>query len=412
MSENLRRCLDATEALLRRFVHFRTEAELVAVVLWTVHTYTWEHFPQSPILAVTSAVMRSGKTRLLDVLELVVWRPWRVILPSDAVVYRYIDERHPTLMLDEADAIFGRKNGEYEGLRALLNAGNRMGTTVPRLIGQGSTFKMIEFSIACPKVIAGIGRFPATVADRTVPVRMERRSRSESVERFRRADVDEDAAGLRADLEYVAANVAFSEFPAVPDELDDRAAESWEPLLAVASLAGPEWLARARRSAVLLHATRDQDEEAPSLVLLRDIRDIFTEAGEARLLTADLLLALHAKEGSPWGDFYGKPINANKLASMLRPYHIQPREFRIGPKVQRGYALDQFDDAFARYLATATPSATSATTEQERADFTGPVADVAVRQPVAEGGADAEGMLRAALITFGTDPNLITDIPL
>jgi hypothetical protein len=69
-------------------------------------------------------VRRSGKTRLLDVLELLVANPWRVITPSEAVVFRKIDADSPTLLLDEVDAIFSPKaNGTTEGLRALLNAG-------------------------------------------------------------------------------------------------------------------------------------------------------------------------------------------------------------------------------------------------------------------------------------------------
>src|SRR5205823_998737 len=83
-------------------------------------------------LAVTSPEKRSGKSRLFEVLEILVANPWKVITPTEAVIFRKIDKDRPTLLLDETDAIFGKRNGEnYEGLRALLNAGNRRGRHGP-----------------------------------------------------------------------------------------------------------------------------------------------------------------------------------------------------------------------------------------------------------------------------------------
>jgi uncharacterized protein DUF3631 len=405
---DLARVLHAMEATLRRYVYFRSDAQVIAVVLWAAHTYWFEHFEQSPILAVTSAVLRSGKTRLFDVLELIVWRAWRVILPSDAVVYRYIEQRQPTLLLDEADAIFSRKAGEFEGLRALLNAGNRKGTVVPRVVGQGSKMKVQEFKVFCPKGIAGIGSLPATVADRSIPVRMERRSKVDPVAKFRRADLEPDAIEIRQVLEALAASQTLSSSTDVPAELDDRAAESWEPLLALADLAGGDWPQKARRAAVELHTRREQDEEALSLVLLRDIRSIFGSmaAPERRLYTAELLSALHEMEESPWGDYFGKPITAHAVAKLLRPYHIEPRQFRDGQERKRGYSVDQFADAFARYVPSSVTPAETVTTvtgQQNEAGFIGDVTDVTIAKSVTDEGTENEPMLRAALKTWNVE---------
>ena len=84
--------LDGLAAFVRRYVVL-SEAQLVAVVLWVAHTYAIDAAEQSPYLAVTSATKRSGKTRLLDVLELLVARAWRVISPSEAVVFRKLERR-------------------------------------------------------------------------------------------------------------------------------------------------------------------------------------------------------------------------------------------------------------------------------------------------------------------------------
>ena len=223
--------LDATlllvESLLRRWVVFPDEAGPVAVALWVVHTYIVDHFDASPYLAVTSPEKRSGKTRLLDVLELVVARAWRVISPSEAVVYRKIQADVPTLLLDEVDAIFGPKAPvAYEGLRALLNAGHRAGTTVPRCVGEGTKIAVQDFSVYCPKAIAGIGKLPDTVADRSIPIHLRRRRREEPVERFRYREALERTRQVARDLATWSETADLTDSrPALPDELDDRAAD-------------------------------------------------------------------------------------------------------------------------------------------------------------------------------------------
>jgi len=320
-----------------------------------------------------------------------------VILPSDAVVYRYIAERHPTLMLDEADAIFNRKQSDYEGLRALLNAGNRRGTRVPRVVGQGAKLKVEEFDTYSPKALVGIGTLPPTVADRAIPIRLERRSLHEVVEKFRRVDVEADAVELQQAFAQFAATATFPYRPVVPAALDDRAAEGWEPMLALADIAGGDWPERARRAAVELHASRDQDEEALSSLLLRDLRGVFTEAKAARLFTSDVLPRLHEIESSPWGDYGGKPMTGHAMAKLLRAYRIEPRELRIGDTTKRGYTVEQFTDAWSRYTASPESSnAASETTKQSNDNGQDSGGSFGVSLPPdVEARADADPMVQA-----------------
>src|SRR5215217_3805442 len=58
---------------------------------------------------------------------------------TDAALFRALgDERRTrTLLLDEVDAIF-RKRNEKEDLRALLNAGTRRRVPALRMVGEGS----------------------------------------------------------------------------------------------------------------------------------------------------------------------------------------------------------------------------------------------------------------------------------
>ena len=176
MPTNLSGYLEDVHAFLCRYVAFPSDHEPVAIALWVAHAHLVDRFEVSPLLAVTSAELRSGKTRTLDCLHLLVPRPFRVIMPSEAVVYTVLAQRpRPTMLLDEADAVFGRRTAErYEGLRAILNSGNRPGTPVPRVRLQGRQRDVEWFDVFGPKVVAGIGDLPPTVADRSIPIRLKR----------------------------------------------------------------------------------------------------------------------------------------------------------------------------------------------------------------------------------------------
>jgi hypothetical protein len=344
--------LDSLVSFLRRYV-VMSEPQAIAVALWVAHTHALDAAEQSPLLAITSAEKQSGKTRLLDVLELLVAKPWRVITPSEAVVFRKIDADTPTLLLDEVDAIFGPKaNSNVEGLRALLNAGNRPGTMVPRCVGPSQELK--SFEVFCPKALAGIRDLPDTVADRAIPIRLKRRAPGEPVHRFRRRDADDAGHPLcesvRSWSEYHLP--ALTEMrPSLPDELSDRAQDAWEPLLAIADEIGGEWPNRARSTAVALSGVEAHDDESAGVRLLSDIRTIFAAKGDDRISSANLAAELHELEESPWSEWYGKPITQHGVAKLLKHFEIRPRTVRFDDETTaKGYRLDQFEDAFSRYL--------------------------------------------------------------
>jgi hypothetical protein len=176
------------------------------------------------------------------------------------------------------------------------------------------------------------------------------------IERFRRDDVEAEARPLRDRLARLVESLPLSARPQVPDALDDRAAESWEVLLAIADAVGGDWGTRARQAAIELQGSRDQDEEALSLVLLRDVRDAFATRTADRLATSELLEHLHGLEASPWGEYFGKPLSAHGLAKLLRSYRIEPRNLRVGADVRKGYLREHFADAFERYLSPDPPT--------------------------------------------------------
>ena len=168
--------LDEAEQFIARFVAFPTEAARVAVTLWAAHAHAVESFDSSPRLALLSPEPGSGKTRTLEVLDLLVPRPMHVLNASVAVTFRAVDNHQPTLLLDEVDAIFGRRTkDENEDLRGLLNAGHRRGAQVPRCVGPNHELKL--FNVYAATALAGLGDLPDTLMSRSVVVRMRRRAR-------------------------------------------------------------------------------------------------------------------------------------------------------------------------------------------------------------------------------------------
>ena len=114
-------------------------------------------------------------------------KPWLTLSVTEAVLFREIDKTQPTLLLDESDALFKKGGGgnddRREPIRALLNAGFKRGAMVPRCMG--NNFEVQHFKVFCAKAFAGIGTLPDTIADRSLPIRLTRKSRSETVERLR-----------------------------------------------------------------------------------------------------------------------------------------------------------------------------------------------------------------------------------
>lgn len=231
--------LDDVRTFIRRFVVL-DEHQADAVTLWAAHTHVFDAFGCTPYLAISSPEKRSGKTRLLEVLELLVREPVATANISDAALFRVIEKRKPTLLIDEVDALFGKKARDREEFRGMINAGYRRGATTHRMGGRNNT-ELQTFSVYCPKAFAGIGNcLPDTITDRAIPIRLKRRTRDKPVERFRRREVEPEGHSLRdrvADWAEPNHDYLAAYRPKLPDELDDRAQDVWEPLLALADQA-------------------------------------------------------------------------------------------------------------------------------------------------------------------------------
>jgi len=340
--------VDDLMQLIRRFVVLDDDACL-ATALWVIHTHAFGAADATPYLSIGSPQPRCGKSRLLEILDLVVAKPWMVSGTSSAALIRKVNGSAPTLLLDEVDALLGGGDKEQkETLRGILDAGHRRGGVATRCVGP--QFEPTDFSVFCPKALAGIGGLPGTVADRSIRIELQRRGPGERIERFRRKKVEPVAADLRSRVsQWALANVdkLRAAEPRLPEGLSDRATDGWEPLFAIADLHGCG--DRARSAAANLAGVDATEVEDASLRTLRDIRGIFSSAQVDRMSSQRLVNALRAIDDGPYQPFRGREFEAAMLARRLRRYGIRPLQFRDDDKPVRGYAADQFSEAWSRY---------------------------------------------------------------
>ncbi len=352
--------LDELRAQISQFVIPPSPEALDAITLWVVATHlqpAWQHAPR---LAVVGPAKRCGKSRLLDVLTETVHEPMLTINTTPAAIFRSISEEEPpTLLVDEADTIFGPKVAEKnEETRGLLNAGHQRGRYVTRIVGNDHTpHKFATFAMAA---IAGIGDLPDTVMDRSVVIRMRRRAEGEKVRPFRsRRDIPalhEIRGRIHAWARPLLEEAANLE-PDMP--VEDRAADTWEPLVIVADLAGGRWPRLARVACVrMVTAEVVAEEDHPSGArILADIRRVFFAQREVdSLSTGDLLHHLRQDPEAPWAERGRDGLTARELSRMLRDFGIRPGNVRMADGRQlKGYMRNKFLDAWRRYCPTVHP---------------------------------------------------------
>ena len=140
-------------------------------------------------------------------------------------------------------------------------------------------------------------------------------------------------------------------YPELPEELNDRQQDGAECLLAIADAAGGEWPTRARRALVELYTGEAAEDQSHAIVLLADIRTIFSETRSDKIPSTELLAKLIEIESSPWAEWNrGKPLTPTSLARLLKLFAISPGAVRDSGVVFKGYERNSFTDAWDRYL--------------------------------------------------------------
>jgi hypothetical protein len=374
----LDRLLDELFAYVGRFVVL-TEAQTVAVALWIAHTHALDASEATPYLNVHSAQFGSGKSRLLEVLEGVVARPWLVSATSVSALVRTLDTEKPTLLYDEWDETQKGDKEKLHTMLGILNAGYRRGGAYALTVPAGKNgWEVKKLDTFCPKVIAGVkDKLPDTTASRCIPIKMRRRLSNEQIEPYSVVSPPIEAEQLRARLAAWGASTTTTllhKRPSdVPDQLGDRTQDVWKPLFVIADAAGGDWPKKSRSAAVTLHTedARPDEERSYDTKLLADVRRAFEdyetpgqEEAPDKLTTESIIAVLATYDESPWREWWWNEFEkapqkhaARRLADMLKPYDIRSKDIRTDDGTRKGYRREDFEDAWSRYLGSRGSSA-------------------------------------------------------
>jgi Protein of unknown function (DUF3631)/Domain of unknown function (DUF3854) len=357
--------LDNVVADLTCYLVFDSEHQARAVALWVAHCYFIEAFDVSPRLLVTAPTIRAAKSRLLDVLKRLVPRAKRFGSTTGASMFRLIDQlKSPTLLIDEADRVF-RNAGMDPGadlLAQIIDQGHERGNPALRTERDSDgNWTVMEFETFTPTAIAGVDRganWPDSVLDRAIVIRMRRRKKTEKVERLRRRGVSAQCgeelgrrwAGYAQSHPELTASLSGS-YPNMPAELNDRACDSWEPLIAIADAAGGDWPKRARHAAKHLAGADDADDDLGTR-LLADLQRVWPKKKDVETGKELAELLKDNDDDGLWRNYgkQGKGLTANAMARILRPFDIRPGLHWVDGRNVRGYARADFEKAWAAYV--------------------------------------------------------------
>lgn len=342
--------LQEISQLLKRFAILPEHADTI-LALWVIFTWLIDYVGVSPILAITSPEKRCGKTTVISILGNLVCKPILASNISAAALFRTVELWKPTIIIDEADT-FIRDSDE---LRGIINSGHTRPTAyVVRTVGDDHTPK--RFSTWGAKAMAIIGSLPDTLHDRSIVIQLRRKLVHEQTEKLRHADqsIFKDLQRKLLKFSNDHAKIIANSPIRLPENIgiSDRALDNWEPLLAIAKLAGQAWVEKVYQAAANL--SEDDGRNLPiGAELLQDIEKIFADKAIIKIHSIDLINYLCDDEESPWStyNFRGqdKKITPRQLSKLLSHYQINTKNVEIGGIQKKGFEKHAFEEAWQRY---------------------------------------------------------------
>ena len=355
--------LDETEALLRDYVVIHDDAS--ATVYTLTVPFAWIHDEiaiWSPIVLVQSADSVAGKSRLCDIHSLLTPRAHVIVKPTGPSLYRLVDYHRPTLYVDNGDRLLARDRD----LADIINSGTTRGHRIPRMV-KGNLYEFDPFGL---KFINGIDLLPhlePATRTRCVTTAMLPKLPGETVTHVKHAASDERFSILRRKwLRWSNDNVTTikSADPSMPQGFNDRLAENYALLFAIADASGSGWPDRMRKGAVKL--TRAYNKPSLGLRCLAQLHECFETHGVlgragTLLITSELLEKLFAAtQEDDWCNYRGSghSINHWQISESLRPFYRgpEPRPLIHPPgETARGHNAAWYEISFKHFLGKPPP---------------------------------------------------------
>jgi putative DNA primase/helicase len=319
-----------------------SEGAADVLALWTLFSHLVDSFDIAPILSVTSPIRNCGKTTLMKLLAHLTRRAYLSSNLTSAIVVRTIDAIAPTLLIDEADSFAHLR----PKLRNILNGGHDRATAFVDKFIDGQSRRFVTF---CAKAVAAIGSLPDSWASKSIAIVMKRKRRDEQLVSLytQTAHLDDLLRkAMRWADDHASALRTATPAPLAGD-LDARVQDNWRPLLAIADAIGPEYALCARDMALRLARSHSNDHT----LLLDDIHDIFKSLRRDKISSEQLCRELRSQSDKPYRE---QRLTPYRLSQRLDAFDIHSHTIRArsknGKPTSKGYVLDDFADAFERYL--------------------------------------------------------------
>lgn len=211
----------------------------LTLAAWVMMTYAYPMLPALPYLYLAGPP-GSGKTRTMDVLSRMVFRPFMTGNASAPVIFRTRHTFGGVLLLDEAERMRDTRSPDVAELLSILLSGYRRGGSATRMEPSGDTYRSVSFDCYGPVVLGCIKGLPPALSSRCTTVRMTRATKNDPQVARSLDDTPNEAADVLDALHCWALDHAFDamDCPLPPSSLANRDAELWGPLLRIVTDAG------------------------------------------------------------------------------------------------------------------------------------------------------------------------------
>lgn len=353
--------LNRTIGWFRKYLVLREE-QVIVLGVWVFHTHAFKAATRTLYTPIVSPEGECGKSRVLEVLIPLVARAWYTSRTTVPVLYRTIEEEHPTLLFDEADRAF-RGDANYQAaIIGVFNSGYSLRGNYAACETVGKQITRRTFSTFCPKAIAGINKLDETIAKRAIVFEIERAAAG-SLPDFFEEDYEEEVRSTAAKIALWCAEFEPKLAGARPEMpttgMSDRQKEASRPLVAIADAISPEIGERFRKALVKIFLSTNKSKKALGTMALEDIFEYMHHKDDLgdpsppleRAPSGPLVTFMIEKEDRPWAlcPPEHKPLTPARFSRILEPYHVMPTRQKVNGTVTRCYDKKDLLPAWNRY---------------------------------------------------------------
>jgi hypothetical protein len=317
----------------------------LTLALWVVMSYCYPAFAAVPYLYLAGPA-GSGKTRTMDLLGRLVFRPMWTSNTTAANIFRTLHARGGVLLLDEAERLRDDRSPDVGEIRSVLLSGYRRGGRATRLEPCGESFRSVNFDCYDPKLLACIRGLPPALSSRCISVRLTRAAAG-SPRAARSMDHSPDDEQAVRDLLHCWALEHANELfhvDAPTSSLSNRDAELWEPLLKVAAMTGDPSIVATLIEHAAKQVESDREDATPEADPL--LLDALHRLSADNLAPSPGDVLETAKDIDP--DCVDEGWSARRVSTVLRRYGFKTTKAN-GRRVYQHLTQQRIADIAARY---------------------------------------------------------------